>query len=946
MTQRIHTGSALARAMLAAVVACAVLISVSAAPAAATAFSNAAAITTTLPACGGAPAQATPYPSPITVSGLTGTVSDVNVTLRGIGNDWGGDLEIFLVGPGAAQPAIVLMSDAGAATVSNATVTFDDSAGSALPQNSFPPSPATAKPADYQELTGPGAPADTYPGAPAGLAKPAPTGSATLASTFNGIAPNGTWNLYVLNDACDAPAETLSSGWTIDITTAAGAATTTAVTSGANPSSTGQNVTFTATVTSGGSPVTTGTVSFTEGVTTLAANVPVDGSGKASFAKSNLPEGNHVITGTYNGVPAFSTSNGSVNQIVNTATTVSGTTFCNPGPIAVRPNSVIPSTTPYPSNLTVSGLSGNVSSVTASVKSVSHAFAEDIDVLLVGPNSANNLVLVSDAGSGSTSNVTLNLSDGGASVVPATGPWASAGSTATARPTDYTPAGDVDTFPSALPPASPAPGTVNRPAPTGAATLASAFGGSNPNGTWSLYVRDDGAPDTGSIAGGWCITVTLTVPPTITSANTTTFTTGTAGSFTVTATGTPTPALSLTSGTLPAGVTFTPATGVLAGTPAAGTGGSYPLTFKAANGTLPDATQAFTLVVSQPPAITSANSTTFMVGISRSFTVTATGFPTPNRSLTSGTLPAGVTFTPATGVLAGTPAAGTTGSYPLTFTASNGVSPNAAQSFTLIVVPPPVPPTDFDGDGTTDLSVYRPSNGSWWVKNGTNAFWGAPGDIAVPADYNGDRKIDYAVYRPSTGEWFVVGGISATWGTTGDIPVPGDYNGDGSADIALYRPSTGAWYVLGGTSTFWGTPGDIPVPGDYNGDGRTDIAVYRPSTGVWYVRGGTSGFWGTPGDVPVPGDYNHDGLTDFAVYRPSTGAWYVLGGTSAFWGTPGDIPEPGDYNGDGRTDFVVYRPSDGVWYQPGGTSVAWGVPGDIALPLPYALRNTYFPPGP
>jgi hypothetical protein len=178
-------------------------------------------------------------------------------------------------------------------------------------------------------------------------------------------------------------------------------------------------------------------------------------------------------------------------------------------------------------------------------------------------------------------------------------------------------------------------------------------------------------------------TLAVNTAPAITSANNTTFAVGTAGTFTVTATGTPTPTLSVT-GALPTGVTFTPATGILAGTPAAGTGGTYPITITAQNGVAPAATQSFTLTVNQTSAITSANITTFTVGTAGTFTVTATGTPAPTLSVT-GTLPTGVTFTPATGKLAGTPAAGTSGSYPITFTASNGVGSNATQSFTLTV---------------------------------------------------------------------------------------------------------------------------------------------------------------------------------------------------------------------------------------------------------------------
>jgi hypothetical protein len=188
-------------------------------------------------------------------------------------------------------------------------------------------------------------------------------------------------------------------------------------------------------------------------------------------------------------------------------------------------------------------------------------------------------------------------------------------------------------------------------------------------------------------------TLTVNQPPAITSAASAAFTTGTAGSFSVTTTGFPTPALSA-SGSRPSGVTFTDngdGTATLAGTPAAGTDGSYPLTFTAANGILPNATQSFTLTVHQGPAITSAASTTFTTGTAGSFSVTTTGFPAPTLSV-SGTRPSGITFTDngdGTATLAGTPAAGTGGSYPLTFTAANGTLPNATQSFTLTVNQPP-----------------------------------------------------------------------------------------------------------------------------------------------------------------------------------------------------------------------------------------------------------------
>ena len=205
------------------------------------------------------------------------------------------------------------------------------------------------------------------------------------------------------------------------------------------------------------------------------------------------------------------------------------------------------------------------------------------------------------------------------------------------------------------------------------------------SGTNTLHGQmDEARIYNGALSAQEIQALTVNQAPAITSANSTTFTVGTAGSFAVMTTGVPTPTLSET-GTLPMGVTFNLATGVLSGTPAAGTVGTYPLTFTAANGVTPNATQSFTLTVNQAPAITSANSTTFTTGAAGSFKVTTTGVPTPTLS-ESGKLPSGVTFVDngnGTATLGGTPAAGSGGTYTLAFTAANGFS--ATQSFTLTV---------------------------------------------------------------------------------------------------------------------------------------------------------------------------------------------------------------------------------------------------------------------
>jgi hypothetical protein len=225
-------------------------------------------------------------------------------------------------------------------------------------------------------------------------------------------------------------------------------------------------------------------------------------------------------------------------------------------------------------------------------------------------------------------------------------------------------------------------------------------------------------------------------------------------------------------------------------------------------------------------------------------------------------------------------------------------------------------PGDYDGDGKADVAVYRDEGVSatqalWFMRRSSDGrtavvqWGGLVEDIPVPGDYDGDGKTDLAVYRD--GQWLILrsfdGGVTATnWGgLPQDIPVPADYDGDGRTDVAVYRD--GEWFILlshgGVIATAWGgLPQDIPVPADYDGDGKADIAVYRD--GEWFIRrssdGGqtTVGWGGMPQDVAVPGDYDGDGKADLAVYRDGT--WFVLRSsdgkhTATGWGgLPQDIP--------------------------------------------------------
>ncbi len=172
---------------------------------------------------------------------------------------------------------------------------------------------------------------------------------------------------------------------------------------------------------------------------------------------------------------------------------------------------------------------------------------------------------------------------------------------------------------------------------------------------------------------------TVNEAPAFTSVDSATFTEGQAGSFTVTATGTPEPTIKET-GTLPEGITFDESTNMLSGTPTQE--GSFPIKFTAHNGIGTDAVQSFTLTVDAAPTITSAPEVTFTKGSQGSFTVTSTGTPTPSVT-ESGTLPEGVTFDESTDTLSGTPTQ--EGSFPIKFTAHNGIGSDAVHSFTLTV---------------------------------------------------------------------------------------------------------------------------------------------------------------------------------------------------------------------------------------------------------------------
>jgi hypothetical protein len=264
----------------------------------------------------------------------------------------------------------------------------------------------------------------------------------------------------------------------------------------------------------------------------------------------------------------------------------------------------------------------------------------------------------------------------------------------------------------------------------------------------------------------------------------------------------------------------------------------------------------------------------------------------------------------------------------------------------------------------------------WYVLGGAGSqqisfHWGSSSDTPVPGDFDGDGKTDFSVFRPSNGNWYVSKSstLDASYdeihfGISTDTPAFADFDGDGKTDLAVYRPDTTAhtstWYYIRSSDAIlvtaqFGLDTDKPAPADYDGDGKADITVWRSTNATFYTVPSSntattqsagmsfSGYTITSTDKVVSADYDGDGKANYAIRNGTT--WLMLNSSLSNM-TPvtpsgdlsGDIPVPNDYDGDGKCDIAVWRDSNGDWYiRNSGNSNAlrqehWGASGDHPVP--------------
>ena len=301
---------------------------------------------------------------------------------------------------------------------------------------------------------------------------------------------------------------------------------------------------------------------------------------------------------------------------------------------------------------------------------------------------------------------------------------------------------------------------------------------------------------------------------------------------------------------------------------------------------------------------------------------------------------------------------------------------------------------DLDGDGRTNITVFRPTAATFFtLSNANNSITanqfgtGTTGDTflnSMSHDFDGDGRADLLLISLPGGTtanapafWSILQSGTNTirtvqWGNFATANterlVPADYDGDGKTDIAVFRAATGIWYIIesstGNTrAEQWGAPNDVPSIGDYDKDGKADLCAIRieGTQRIWYIRNSSTGqlravpFGSSTGDgifFFAPIDVDGDGAQDIMINRAINNqrVFYILRSSDnqvqvVSWGintgvtATSDTALFGDYDGDGKTDFVARRTRSGLydWYilqssTGQGQVVTFGGTGDTRFP--------------
>jgi hypothetical protein len=320
-----------------------------------------------------------------------------------------------------------------------------------------------------------------------------------------------------------------------------------------------------------------------------------------------------------------------------------------------------------------------------------------------------------------------------------------------------------------------------------------------------------------------------------------------------------------------------------------------------------------------------------------------------------------------------------------TISAKDSVDPTAittaTASVTTIINVLDDAPTDFFGQGTSDILMQNARTGACYiwktdgvvVSGGGYAGWapGAAWQAQGTGDFNGDGKADILLQNANTGTLFVfamngiglagggqVGpeGIGPAWVARGIS----DFNGDARSDVVLQNAVTGQvqiWQVNGtavtGASnigTAVGSEWQVKATGDFNGDRHADLLFQHSGTGasyIWEMNGSEVVAHGAAGWAPGAaweakgsGDFNGDGRSDILLQHAGTGEcciWMMdgtnlLGGGSVAWapGAAWQADAVGDFNNDGRSDILLQNSETGacyIWLMDGITLIGSGFPG-------------------